>query len=714
MNVEANFYYSKTRLLLDFHTPEWHPEILSRFDAKKIVEIVKKSSVDCLTFYAKDHYGHCYYNTKVGHKHKNMGDRDFLAEVIAEANARGLMVQIYYTVNFQVNVKDESYLAKDGNGKFIKYSYEGVQRWDQVCYNSMDYLEFCLTQIRELSVNYEASSIWIDMFNYPFDRIACYCDKCRRAFKEQYGYDNLPASPTWDKVWRDFLDFRFKANYEFALKIRKEIKKIKPDMVAIFNYHGGPHQNWLEGQKPVMHSSYSDFTSHEIYPNEYGTMYSSIVPRYLRGVQPGKPAEILTSRFNYSWDYTLKPKAQYTWEVMTALANGVSIVTVDQPLHTGELDESVYKLIRDVYSYANSRKNVFKGNDPKLIAVYYSVKTRDFYARDNKEEYSLSFNGAMKALLEEHYPVDVLFDENLASLDISQYKVLVLANVAILNDEEIEKIKHFVVDGGILIATDETSLYDENGDRLTNYRLSEIFGVDHAGKTKFRRCFFKTPENYSRDIDQNYSILVDGPGNIINANNKFVSLSGSLEIPFYEPGDAMFYSHNLHPRWREVGPALVMNTYQSGKVFYIPFKIFRSYANRYMLPEHRKFIRNIIDGLNLELPIKVIAPLNVEVVIKEDSENYYIHLLGYNPTKQIFTQTNHPDEPIIIPFLMMEEPLIYTTEIEINVPYIRFEVEGDSSVLEKNSNRVRILIKDVYESIKISKKQFLISSVNVI
>jgi len=700
--MKNEFYNTTTRLLLDFHIPEWDSEILSKFDAKKMVDTWLKSYVDCVTFYAKDHYGHCYYNSKFGHKHKNIGERDLLFEITSEAEKRGLLIQGYYVINWTLNVEDKSFLAVDVNGKTVKHLNEGIRRWPQICYNSENYLKLCIDQVKEIVSNYKICSIWIDMFNYPFDTITCYCDNCKKAFKEQYGYDHLPEKPTWDKIWRDFLAFRFNANYKFANKIREEIKKINPQLAIVYNYHGTQNYNWLTGQKPVMHSSYSDYSSHEIYPNLFGTMYANIVPKYLRGTQPEKPIELLTYRFDNVWDYTIKPKAQYIWEAMTAVANGASIVSVDQPLHTGELDENAYIRIGEVYSYVKSRKNTFKGEDIKFIAVYFSQKTRDFYAREKMENYTLAFNGACKMLIEEHFPLDILFDENIDSINFNNYKIVILANVAILSEDEIEKLKTFVKNGGILISSDETSLYDENGNILINYRLAELYGVNYQGKTEFKYNYFVAPEEYSSDILNGYSILIDGPGNLVTPRNE-AKISGSLEIPFYEASSAMFFSHNLHPRWKSVGPAVISKEYFKGKVIYLPFKIFRSYANRYMLPEHRKFIKNIINSLGFERYIKVEAPLNVEIIIKEDSENYYIHMIGYNPTKQISTFTSDPADSNIMTPLMMEEAQIFFAEIITVKPLNNFEIEGNSKVIDQKQNSIKILVKDVYESIKIKK-----------
>jgi len=83
---------------LDMHCPDWHDSIFEKFDARQIVQMVSDSGADTLYFFTKDTYGNAYYDTKVGHRHKCMKDRDFLAEILAEAERVKLPIMAYSTV----------------------------------------------------------------------------------------------------------------------------------------------------------------------------------------------------------------------------------------------------------------------------------------------------------------------------------------------------------------------------------------------------------------------------------------------------------------------------------------------------------------------------------------------------------------------------------------------------------------------------------------
>jgi hypothetical protein len=59
-------------------------------------------------------------------------------------------------------------------------------------------------------------------------------------------------------------------------------------------------------------------------------------------------------------------------------------------------------------------------------------------------------------------------------------RVLILANAALLSDEQVQVVREHVRQGGGLIATHETSLYDENGKHRGNFALADVLGVHYV------------------------------------------------------------------------------------------------------------------------------------------------------------------------------------------------------------------------------------------
>ena len=63
----------------------------------------------------------------------------------------------------------------------------------------------------------------------------------------------------------------------------------------------------------------------------------------------------------------------------------------------------------------------------------------------------------------------------------TSYRTLILPNIAALSTAQCDQLRQFVERGGSLIATHETSLYDEWGVRRNDFGLAELFGASFDG-----------------------------------------------------------------------------------------------------------------------------------------------------------------------------------------------------------------------------------------
>jgi hypothetical protein len=85
-------------------------------------------------------------------------------------------------------------------------------------------------------------------------------------------------------------------------------------------------------------------------------------------------------------------------------------------------------------------------------------------------------------LLEGRFFFDFVHEDDLGRETLSKYKALLLPNVAFLSDEQCRQLWDFVKSGGSLLATFETSLYDERGRPRGQFGLGKVFGIARAGE----------------------------------------------------------------------------------------------------------------------------------------------------------------------------------------------------------------------------------------
>ena len=135
-------------------------------------------------------------------------------------------------------------------------------------------------------------------------------------------------------------------------------------------------------------------------------------------------------------------------------------------------------------------------------ALLVSEQTRQFYAGGQIMERFLAHAlGVFRVGWEEHLPITLITDLDLRAERLAPYKVLILPNAAALSDAQVATIREFVQNGGGLVATCETSLFDELGHPRPNFALADIFGVDYAGRPK-------APTTRA-ELDVNFAIVVD-------------------------------------------------------------------------------------------------------------------------------------------------------------------------------------------------------------
>ena len=259
---------------LDYHFPEWDPYILSQANPREDIRKMVDTGCEIVVVFAKDMLGMSYHNTKVGHKNKLLGDRDFLAEWTEEARKHRLVVLGYYCVNL------DTYWAKTRPEWAMKKA-DGTNA-GVMCYRSRGYLDHVKAQVEEI-MQYPIDGFHFDMLN--FYNGLCYCpESCKPQFREKYGVD-IPPSPTWDDTWRKFLEFRYDSNADFAKELTGLVRSKRPKLSVMYNYHAQPPFSWDWGMKPVMHRQISDYGTGEGYPPYFGHTYASLFACFLSGLE---------------------------------------------------------------------------------------------------------------------------------------------------------------------------------------------------------------------------------------------------------------------------------------------------------------------------------------------------------------------------------------------------------------------------------------------
>lgn len=672
------------------------------WDGKEIVRESVEANAEYLVLWLRDG-DYAYYNSELLPKAPGLGDRDPLADAMEEAHEHNLPIISYCVVqqagHFLAEHPEWQMVGSDGNkiGRF--------------CFNS-GYLE-AMKQIVKEQLDYGIDGFHIDMLDQGFGPpYGCWCPSCQGKFREQFGHD-MPEGATWDESWDDMLTFRYQTSERFERELTAFIKSVRADATVDYNYHGNPPFSFEVGQRPVQHAGNGDFVTGETGIWGFSALGVGLNAEFYRASTPGKPFQVAIQRgVRMYHDQTTRPLNDIRWELMTLLAHGAFVTMVDKTGFDGALDPVAYERIGSAFKECRDKRDHF-GHEPVYdVGLYFSSRTRDWYAREEPGKYFRSFQGAHRVCSMEHLQYGVILDENISQESLAKYPVVVVPNATILSDRELTLLTTYVREGGQLIVTGITGQLDRVGSPLEERTIEELIGARVNSELGSLDNWVSLPSS-SRD-DSGSDVRVDRLGNGIRADWPFL-VKGPATI--YEPTTAkpMGALYRPHRTLRQldgrmgtdwpmsadvrVGPAALLNQVGEGRVLTIAASPDYATASEHAVVEARTLLANAIRMLHPRPRIHVKAPANVEAVVMDDPETrtMRVHLIAYNPTPQTTPARNRPH---VLPGLVEDEPIFRVT-IACDFEVASVVALNEQTQVSHEPTQVSCLVEDIHEVIVI-------------
>ena len=669
---------------------------MSKATGNQWVEALNRAAAEYGVVFMKDQ-NFAYYNSRTARKCPNLGQRDLLAECVSSGQKQGIPIIAYCEIQYDM-------AAWLGHPDWRMKDQDGNDIHGRLCYNSA-YFDYN-RQITEEMLEYKIDGFHFDMLDFGFGPpVGCWCEHCKNAFENEYEVP-IPRGITWDESWDKMLQFRCDSNTRFCRRLQEFVHQQRAGVSVDFNYHGYPPFSWYPGEKPVEHAQNGDFVTAEGLPMVFGNYNPSLLSLFMMGARSQGPVQGVTTRSvsNYH-DFTIRPKADLEWEVFTYLAHGAQCTIVDKANYDGSLDPLVYERIGSIFRSARAKRDYFGHKAIQEVGLYYSSRSRDWYGRTDSERYMAAFSGAHKALVQAHVAFGMVMDENATLERLLEFSVIYVPNAAILTTKEITNFSEYVKQGGNLLVTGLTGVYDRNGNLQDHCSLAGLAGV------RLVRCQMEFPDNYVRLP----SSLRNGPGRFLTRD---IPLDWPIltwaAIGIYEPagaqafGDLMVAFRSKDNSWslhmspeRVVGSAVFLHTYGKGKVAFVPCQPDAAFIQRYRMPEHRHFIRNLVEYLNPSPTVSIDAPASVEAVVNHDAKRnrLLVHLASFSapPTAAIAPL----DKGRLVLPPTMEEPMQYQGRITVHKPFSSASSVSDSTTVSVKAGEVTFSTREIHTVIVI-------------
>jgi type 1 glutamine amidotransferase len=236
-------------------------------------------------------------------------------------------------------------------------------------------------------------------------------------------------------------------------------------------------------------------------------------------------------------------------------------------------------------------------------------------------------NGYYQALVEARIPFQMIYDRSLDAALLDRYRVLILPNLTRLSLAQCQQLRDYVARGGRLVATHQTSLYDEAGTRRADFGLADLFGCSFAGQIDQRvtnsYLTLRHPHPLLRGLE-------DAPRVMGAIKRVHVTGQGASAAPL-----TLVASYTDLPMERVFTRAPTTDTPMAfcrevgrGRVVYFPMDLDRTFWE-VLSPDHLALLRNAVEWAADEpAALEVSGPGLLDVAHWRQQSSLTVHLVN--------------------------------------------------------------------------------------
>ncbi len=574
-----------------------------------------------------------YYPTKVPlhYRSKFLGDRDPLGDLIIGCRKLGMNVVARtdpHAAHDDVHQAHPDWIAVTADGKPRRH-WADPTLWVTCALGPYNF-EFMTDVTREIMQLYKIDGIFSNRWEGSG---MCYCEHCRKNFKAFSSLELPRTANPQDPARKQYMVWKEQRLFELWRLWDAEVKKINPQASFIANAGGG---------------ALSDLdmkTIGEIAPTLFADRQArrGVMPPWSNG-KNGKEYAATLGNKAIAGIFSMGVEEPYRWKDSVQSADEIRLWMVDGVAHNlrpwftkfnGKvIDHRWVKVVEDLYGW-HYRNEKYLRNEKSLarVAMVYSQQTATFYggdrARAKVEDHALGF---YQALVEARVPFDMVHDKLLDPEHIARYRTLILPNIAALSTKQCQQLEEFVKGGGNLVATHETSLYDEWGVRRANFGLASLFGATYAGKVD--QDLHNSYLNIEKD-GAGYHPLVRGLEDASRIINGTSWVHTRPEVPLKHAPLTLVPSYpdlpmeQVFPRVPHTDiPGAYVREVGKGRVIYFPFDLDRTFWE-VLSGDHARLLRNAVEWVhNEEQPLVVEGQGVMDVSLWMQKDSIAAHLVN--------------------------------------------------------------------------------------
>lgn len=569
-----------------------------------------------------------FYPTKIPlhHRSRFLGDRDTFGELVQGCRELGLYVVARtdpHAAHEELAKAHPDWIAVDASGNPRRH-WANPELWVTCALGPMNF-EFMTEVTKEIVQMYGVDGVFSNRWHGSGP---CFCTHCQKNFKASSGFDLPRTNDPQDPARRAYLVWHEKRLFDLWKLWDSEVRKINPNARFIPNSGGGALSE-LDMSKvgEMADILFADRQARRGVAAPWGNGKNGKEYRAGLGRKPIGGIFSVGIEEPYRWKDSVQNAEEIQLWAIDGVANGLRPWFAK--FNGKPYDSRWMKPVEDLYNW-HYRNERYLRNEENLarVAVVFSQQTAKFYGGERASaRVEDHINGFYQALVESRIPFEMVHDRKLDAANVDRFKCLVLPNIACLSDAQCEQLNQYVQRGGSLIATHETSLYDEWGKRRENFGLSKLFGAKFESKIDARMqnsyVQLNPPHPLLKSLD-NTPRIINGVSRVHTSSTKNGNSPLTL-IPSYP-------DLPMEDVYSRIGPtkipAVYINDFGQGRVAYFPWDLDRTFWE-ILSGDHLTLLRNaVLWAANEEQPLTVNGKGVLDVTVWKQKNSMTVHLVN--------------------------------------------------------------------------------------
>lgn len=607
-----------------------------RFDPKFWLDFLRRTKTQGVCLSAGGIVA--FYPTKVPYHYRSpyLGTSDAFGDIAKACKAMGLRVLARVdpsVIRADTLAAHPEWVARSADGQPRKHPNDPSLYLS--CPNGPVSFEWMPQIIREIMSNYPVDGIFGNRWSGGLVRI-CYCNVCKTEFRAFSGLD-VPANPMNRQDPAVLAYQRWDEEKRFA-----QIKSYN-DTARSINPEGlfAPGSSWQRLDPKRLRANFRTIYADQQHRSSHHPIWAAG-----RGAKEAAcilPDGPIAGSFNVA-QMEFKDSVQSVDETLAFMHDGMAqgyrpwLIKFKAEVFDKRWVEPVEKAF--VWHARHERYFRNTANLAK-VAMMQSLQTNSTYRSGgpiNMEPISAmtaggneaALNGCYQALTEARVPFVLLDDRELDLAVIGRYKTILLPNISAMSDAQCASIREYVAAGGAIVATGETSLYNEAGAERKNFGLADLFGCDFAGKI-------------DRKVDNSY-ISIDGPHPLTVGLDDTPRIAGGTRLVHVTPHAGQdrpplrlirsypgLPAETAYPREPTSDvPMAYARSFGKGRVVYFPFNLDQVFWDD-AVRDHLYLLRNAVVWATGEVqPLSVTGSGFVDVSYWRQESSLAAHLVNLN------------------------------------------------------------------------------------